>query len=236
MESRTKEEAMTFNELKLPGEFLALLEKHQIIHPYPIQEQVIPAILAGKDLLGIAKTGSGKTLSFVLPILVNLQKQELLKNRHIQTLVLVPTRELAMQVNDVFATYKQAAAADIKTLAVFGGASINPQMMALRNVNILVATPGRLLELLSVHAVHLSSVATLVLDEADKLLLPGFGNEINQILALLPEKRQNLLFSATLNADIAALQHNLLNDPLVLAPVECETDLEHIKQSVYAVA
>ncbi|NCC64818.1 MAG: DEAD/DEAH box helicase, partial [Spirochaetia bacterium] len=177
----------------------------------------------------------GKTLSYVLPILMLLQKKALLKNRHIQALVLVPTRELAAQVHSVFFTYIQEASLALKSLAVFGGASINPQMMAMSNVNILIATPGRLLELVSVHAVHLSDLQIVVFDEADKMLAVGFEKEMNEIFTLLPKQRQNLLFSATLNAQIQSLHKVLLHDPLIIKIEEEPDALNLIKQSAYYV-
>ncbi len=227
---------MSFISLGVSDSLVTALQRGDVTTPYPIQTEVIPAILQNKDILGIAKTGSGKTLGYVLPILMKLQKKEVLKDRHVQVLVVVPTRELAAQVNAVFLTYINEAALDIKTLAVFGGASINPQMMAMRNVNILIATPGRLLELVSVNAVHLSSVKIVVLDEADKMLTASFEKEVDQVLALLPRHRQNLLFSATLHEDIHALEKVLLHDPLVIRIEEEEDPIDLIQQSVYCVA
>ena len=227
---------MSFISLGICESLLTALERENITTPYPIQTQVIPAILANKDILGIAKTGSGKTLSYVLPILMKLQKKGILKNRHIQVLVVAPTRELAAQINSVFIKFIRESALDIKTLAVFGGASINPQMMALRNVQVLIATPGRLLELISVNAVHLSSLEIVVLDEADSMLTAGFEKEMDQIFALLPTHRQNLLFSATLNEEIHSLEKVLLHDPLVMR-IDEETDqIDLIHQSVYSIA
>lgn len=226
---------MPFSSLGISESLVHALQRGNITTPYPIQTEVIPAILEHKDILGIAKTGSGKTLSYVLPILVRLQKKEILKDRHVQVLVVVPTRELAAQINSVFLKYIHESASDIKTLAVFGGASINPQMMALRNVHILIATPGRLLELVSVNAVHLSSVRIVVLDEADKMLTAGFEKEMDQILALLPKQRQNLLFSATLNEEIHSLEKILLHNPVVIRIDEESDPIELIKQSAYYV-
>ncbi|WP_320129365.1 DEAD/DEAH box helicase [uncultured Sphaerochaeta sp.] len=227
---------MSFISLGISESLLAALERENITTPYPIQTEVIPAILDNKDILGIAKTGSGKTLSYVLPILMQLQKKEVLKNRYIQVLVMVPTRELAAQVHSVFSKYIQESALDLKALAVFGGASINPQMMAMRNVNILVATPGRLLELVSVKSVFLSDLEIVVLDEADKMLTAGFEEEMDQIFALLPKQRQNLLFSATLSERINSLEKVLLHDPLVLRIDEESDSIEHITQSAYFIA
>lgn len=226
---------MSFISLGISESLCVALRQEQIATPYPIQTEVIPAVLSKRDVLGISKTGSGKTLSYVLPILMNLQKKEVLKSRHIQVLVLVPTRELAAQVHSVFSKYIHASLLPIKSLAVFGGASINPQMMAMSKVSILVATPGRLLELVSLHAVHLSSLEIVVLDEADKMLTAGFEKEMDQIFALLPKHRQNLLFSATLSDQIQSLEKVLLHDPLVIKIEEDSNALDLIHQSVYAV-
>ncbi|MFA6947324.1 MAG: DEAD/DEAH box helicase, partial [Pedobacter sp.] len=194
---------MPFSSFGLSPALLKALATQNYTQPYPIQKEAIPAILKRKDVLGIAQTGSGKTASYVLPILTNLQGNTDFKNRHIQVLVLVPTRELAAQVEKVFLLFGSALPERTKTLAVFGGVSINPQMMGLQGVQVLIATPGRLLELVESNAVHLSDIDTLVLDEADKMLNLGFQEEMTRIFPLLPKKRQNLLFSATLSDDIA---------------------------------
>lgn len=226
---------MSFSPLGLPAYLLTALEKQKFTKAYPIQEMAIPAILEGKDLLGIAQTGSGKTASYVLPILANLEKVTKHVARHVSVLVLVPTRELAIQVEGVFKLYGAALPFRFKSLAVYGGASINVQMQELPKVNVLVATPGRLLDLISSNAVHLSAVKTLVLDEADKMLNLGFKEEMDKILTFLPEKRQNLLFSATLSPNVENVRNVLLQDPLVIniAPEEKTVDL--INQSAYAV-
>ena len=186
---------MSFSTLGLSSELLSALEAQKYQTPYPIQQIAIPDILQGHDILGIAPTGSGKTAAYVLPILNQLQSLKKTKNRHVQTLVLVPSRELAIQVNEVVQSFASSLTERIKSLAVFGGVSINPQMIALQHVSILVATPGRLLDLVNSNAVSLSGVDTLVLDEADKMLNLGFKEEMERIFKLLPNKRQNLLFS-----------------------------------------
>ncbi|NRF38311.1 DEAD/DEAH box helicase [Pedobacter foliorum] len=227
---------MSFTALGLSPALLKALANQNFTVPTPIQQTAIPAILSKKDLLGIAKTGSGKTAGYVLPLLTNLQETAGVKNRHANVLVLVPTRELAEQVKDVFQSFSKALPQPIKTLAVYGGVSINPQMMAMQGVNVLVATPGRLLELVASNAVHLSSIETLVLDEADKMLNLGFKEEVNKIIALLPEKRQNLLFSATLSPDIENIHQILLHDPVVIK-IEAEEDtLDTINQVAYIVS
>jgi ATP-dependent RNA helicase RhlE len=207
---------MSFSSLGLTKSLLQELENQKYTEPTPIQEAAIPAILNRKDVLGIANTGSGKTASFALPILMNLQGAEILKNRHVHVLVLVPTRELAMQVGEVFDTFGKVMPDAPKVLSVYGGVSVNSQMQDLQNVNVLVATPGRLLDLVDANAVKLSSVETLVLDEADKMLNLGFKAEMEEIYALLPQKRQNLLFSATLNKNVNLIKGVLLDDPIVI--------------------
>lgn len=225
----------SFEDLNLSKPLLKAVGELGYEKPYPIQKEAIPAILAGKDILGIAQTGSGKTASFVLPILSAWRAARFLKNRHIKVLVLVPTRELAVQVGEVFQTFSQALPHPVKSLAVFGGVSINPQMIALQGVFILVATPGRLLELVSSKAVHLGSVETLVLDEADKMLNLGFQKEVDEILALLPKTRQNLLFSATLSEEVLEMNRLLLQDPVVVKIGEEVQNLDQIAQAAYAV-
>jgi len=216
---------MPFTSLGLSPSILKALAAQNYTQPYAIQQETIPAILNRKDVLGIAPTGSGKTAGYVLPLLMNLQGITPSRSRNVNVLVLVPTRELAVQVREVFRLFSVGLPQPVKTLAVFGGVSINPQMMALSGVNVLIATPGRLLELVESNAVHLSEIETLVLDEADKMLNLGFKVEVTRILELLPEKRQNLLFSATLSADVNTINQILLHDPLV---VKIESEVESI--------
>ena len=226
---------MSFSTLGLSPSLLNALKSSNYIEPYPIQKEAIPAILNRQDLLGIAKTGSGKTASYVLPILMNCMGVNVSKNRHINVLVLVPTRELAVQVHDVFRKFGSNLPKRVKSLAVYGGVSINPQMIALQGVNILIATPGRLLELVNSNAVSLSGVDTLVLDEADKMLNLGFKEEMNRIFELLPSKRQNLLFSATLSEDVTNIHQLILRKPLVINIKSQEDDISTILQSAYFV-
>ena len=227
---------MPFSKLGLSPFILKALSDQKYDQPYPIQEVAIPAILKGKDILGIAQTGSGKTASYVLPILQKLHKQAPSKNRHIAALILVPTRELAIQVNDVFSLFGSAMPERVKSFAVYGGVSINPQMIKLQGVEILVATPGRLIELLESKAVHLSDVKILVLDEADKMLNLGFREEMNKIFSLLPKKRQNLLFSATLSDDVNNINEILLHDPLTIKIEAEENTIDLISQLGYFVS
>lgn len=216
---------MSFSSFGLSSRLLKVLADQNYAQPYPIQKEAIPAILEQKDVLGIAQTGSGKTASYVLPILMNLKGNTDTRNRHAKVLVLVPTRELAAQVEKVFRMFSSAFPERIKTLAVFGGVSINPQMIGMQGVHVLVATPGRLLELVDSKAVHLSEIDTLVLDEADKMLNLGFQDEMNRIFALLPEKRQNLLFSATLSEKLESINQIILHNPVV---IKIEPEKDHI--------
>jgi ATP-dependent RNA helicase RhlE len=227
---------MSFDSLGLSPALLKALADKNFTQSYPIQQEAIPAILKKRDVLGIAKTGSGKTASYVLPILMNLQGKTGTKNRHVNVLVLVPTRELAMQVSEVFITFGAVLPDRVKTMAVFGGVSINPQMMALQGVNVLVATPGRLLELVESKAVHLSEIETLVLDEADKMLNLGFREEMSLIFKLLPRKRQNLLFSATLNDDVTRIHQIILQNPIVIKIEEEVDTFDLISQLGYFVS
>ena len=231
---------ITFKSLGISNSLLRVLETQNYINPYPIQKKAIPAILNKKDILGIAKTGSGKTASYLLPILMNLskkieEKSFIKKNRVINVLILVPTRELAVQVNDLLQIFIKGISSKIKSLAVFGGVSINVQMQSIGNTNILVATPGRLIKLVESNAVHLSSVELLVLDEADKILSEGFAEEIDKILNMLPKKRQNLLFSATLNERVSNINKIVLKDPIIIKIESKKDDIELIDQLVYFV-
>lgn len=228
---------MSFLKLGLPKTLVSLLRAQEYQKPYPIQTAAIPAILEGKNVLGIAKTGSGKTASFVLPILTNLQGRPLSKNRHPLALIVVPTRELAVQVHEVFKLFGKGLSKPVKTMVAYGGVSINPQMMGMNGVQILVATPGRLLDLIDSNAVYLSGVETLVLDEADKMLNLGFKEEMNEILRLLPLKRQNLLFSATLSPKLDSLSAILMKEAPVVIKTETEaTTFNQIQQLSYLVA
>jgi ATP-dependent RNA helicase RhlE len=225
---------MSFEKLGLDPALLKSLNDQQLLEPTPIQEQVIPHILKGKDVLGIAKTGSGKTAGYALPLLQNL-KGITSKNRHISALVMVPTRELAVQVSDVIKTFSKALDKPLITMPIYGGVSINPQMMQMNTVDVLVATPGRLIELVEANAVILKECKILVLDEADKMLSMGFKEEMDAVLYHLPKKKQNLLFSATLSNEVKNIQEGLLHDPVVVEIEEEEQDYSLIKQLGYRV-
>lgn len=228
---------MPFSKLGIHSTLIKAIEGQKYKQPYPIQEKAIPLILEGKDVLGIAKTGSGKTASYVLPLLMLEAKNKEDKSRNVSTLVMVPTRELAVQVKEVFQTLGAFLPNPVKAMAVFGGVSINPQMKNLYGVNVLVATPGRLIELVESKAIHLNTVKTLVLDEADKLLNLGFKEEMEKIFSLLPKKRQNLMFSATLNEQVDYINKLVLNQPEVVnvAPLVEENTIELIDQVGYFV-
>ena len=183
--------------------------------PTPIQLEAIPAVLRGVDVLGAAQTGSGKTAAYALPLLQLLQEGPHHVPRRIRALVLVPTRELAAQVGDVVRSLVKLLPQPLKVAVLFGGVSINPQMMALRGgADMVIATPGRLLDLVDHNALKLANVNQLVLDEADRLLDMGFAQELAHVLALLPTQRQTLLFSATFPTEVQALVNNLLHDPV----------------------
>ena len=227
---------MSFNSLGLAPALLNALNAEGYSEPTPIQREVIPAVIGKKDVLGIAKTGSGKTAGYVLPILHNLQAATVSSYREPTVLVLVPTRELADQVQQVFQTFIPFLTGRATCLAVSGGVSINPQMQAVGKADIVVATPGRLLELVEKNAVRLSSIGTLVLDEADKMLNLGFKEEVDRILALLPLKRQNLLFSATLGDDLSRVQQVVLRNPQVIKIAAEVDEIDLIHQLAYLVS
>ena len=213
-----------FTELGLIPSLLARLTELEYKQPTPIQAQAIPSILAGRDLIAGANTGSGKTATFALPILQKIFEHQPANNssnitnnkgNYVTSLILVPTRELAKQVADSIKSYAVHFNGEIKTVAVFGGVSANTQMLALRGgTDILVATPGRLLDLISSNAIKLDKVNTLVLDEADRMLSLGFTEELSELLELLPNKKQILLFSATFPEQVKALTQELLNNPV----------------------
>ncbi|MBF9000234.1 DEAD/DEAH box helicase [Vibrio nitrifigilis] len=208
----------TFTSLGLVSTLVERLQELEYSQPTPIQSDAIPHILEGRDLVGGANTGSGKTAAFALPLLQKILEQDAMQTRRgnfVSHLVLVPTRELASQVAYSIKSYSYHLRDKLKTMAVFGGVSVNPQMLALRGgSDIIVATPGRLLDLVSSNAIKLDQVKTLVLDEADRMLSLGFTEELNKILALLPANKQTLLFSATFPEKVTNLAQNLLKDPV----------------------
>lgn len=219
-----------FSELGLIPPLLARLTELEYQQPTPIQAQAIPSVLAGCDLIAGANTGSGKTATFALPLLQQLHAEKsstsnsASKGNYVTGLILVPTRELAKQVADSIKSYAVHFNGAIKTVAVFGGVSANTQMLALRGgTDILVATPGRLLDLISSNAIKLDRVSTLVLDEADRMLSLGFTEELSELLALTPKKKQTLLFSATFPEQVKALTQELLNNPIEIQVQSSDT-------------
>jgi superfamily II DNA/RNA helicase len=221
---------MTFSALKLTVPLLRAVVEKGYAAPTLIQAEAIPAVLAGRDVWASAQTGSGKTAAFALPVLQRLAAAKRPAGRFVRALVLVPTRELAVQIGESVRRYGRFLPEPIKTLVVYGGVSINPQMMALGGgADVIVATPGRLLDLIDHNAVSLSAVTTLVLDEADRLLALGFAEELARIIKLVPAQRQTLLFSATFPPAVEKLAQDLLRDPVrveVIAPVEDQPDIE----------
>ncbi len=223
---------MSFADLGLLPELLRAVADKGYDAPTPIQQQAIPAILAGRDVLAGAQTGTGKTAGFVLPILQRLHRSA--SSRTPRALVLTPTRELAAQVADSARDYGRHLA--LRTQVVFGGVGINPQIDGLRRgCDILVATPGRLLDLAGQRAVDLRAVEVLVLDEADRMLDMGFIHDIRRVLKLLPEVRQNLMFSATYSDDIRALAARLLREPLAIEVAPRNATADRVEQCAYRV-
>ncbi|MCH7403563.1 DEAD/DEAH box helicase [Belliella kenyensis] len=226
---------MDFSQLGLSNDILVSIKNANYEKPYPIQVKAIPIILKKRDILGIAQTGSGKTATYVLPLLDFISKTPVSKNRNIAHLIIVPTRELAIQVEEVIRSFGNFLPRKIKSAAVFGGVSINPQMMKLNGTDILVATPGRLLDLLSKNAISLHELQTLVLDEADKVLNLGFKEEVDEILTRLPTKRLNILFSATMEPSVEVLIQKLLKNYEKIEIDRIELTPEIIHQTAYLV-
>lgn len=225
---------MSFSSLGLSNPLLRAIEEKGYTKPSPIQLEAIPAVLSGKDIMAAAQTGTGKTAGFTLPLLQRLEGGVKVRPNHIRALVLTPTRELAAQVSESVATYGKHLS--LKSSVVFGGVKINPQIAKLRGgVDVLVATPGRLLDLYSQKAVDFSQVEILVLDEADRMLDMGFIRDIRKVLAMLPKDRQNLLFSATFSGDIRSLASNLLNDPVQIEVSPRNAAAQTVAQKVYEV-
>ena len=225
---------MTFDELGLSAPLLRAIEEKGYRQPSPIQAVAIPAVLSGRDLMAAAQTGTGKTAGFTLPILELLHAKGVAHPHRIRALVLTPTRELAAQVAESIATY--GAHLPFKSTVVFGGVKPNPQIAALRRgIDILVATPGRLLDLCQQGEVKFSDLEVLVLDEADRMLDMGFIHDIRRILKLLPQQRQNLMFSATFANEIRGLAKTIMNNPLEVSVSAPNTTAEKVKQWVYPV-
>jgi len=226
---------MKFTELKLRDNILRAIKDQGYTEPTPIQAKAIPIVLEGKDVLAGAQTGTGKTAGFTLPILELLSKKPKTQGkRKVSVLVLTPTRELAAQVAESVKTYGKYL--PFKSTVIFGGVSINPQIHTLKNgVDIVIGTPGRILDLMNQRALDLSNVEHFILDEADRMLDMGFIHDIKKILKVLPQKRQNLLFSATFSKEIKTLADGLLNSPILIEVARTNETSAQVEQIVYPV-
>lgn len=225
---------MSFSDLGLRAELLRAVDEQGYTTPTPIQRQAIPAVLKGGDLLASAQTGTGKTAGFTLPLLQRLAEGSRPKARQVRALVLTPTRELAAQIGDNVNAYGRHLT--LRSHVIFGGVGQQPQVDAIRpGLDILIATPGRLLDLHQQRHVDLSQVETLVLDEADRMLDMGFIHDIKKLLRLLPAKRQNLLFSATFSNEIQTLANSLLDNPTLIEVARRNTTAETVDQAIYHV-
>ncbi|GEQ86005.1 ATP-dependent RNA helicase RhlE [Patiriisocius marinistellae] len=223
---------MSFKKLGLSDALLKAISKKGYTTPSPIQEKAIPKILEGRDVLASAQTGTGKTAGFTLPMLEKMIVSPSLHKRPIRALILTPTRELAAQILDDVKAYSQFI--DIRSMVIFGGVNANPQIRTLKQgVDVLVATPGRLLDLHNQGYISFSKTEFLVLDEADRMLDMGFLRDIKKVLALLPQKRQNLLFSATFSKDIKKLAGSFLNNPVLVEATPENTTAEKVNQTIY---
>lgn len=225
---------MSFHQLGLSKSLLRAIEKKGYTEPSPIQGKAIPKILERRDVLASAQTGSGKTAGFTLPILQILARTDQVKGRPIRALILTPTRELAAQVSENVESYGEFL--NMRSTVIFGGVNQNPQVRELkRGVDVLIATPGRLLDLHNQRLLSLNKVEILVLDEADRMLDMGFLRDIKKILALVPVRKQSLLFSATFSKEIKKLAHELLNNPVTVEATPENTTVEKINQLAYQV-
>ncbi len=226
---------MTFSELKLIKPLIVALDKIGYNTPTPIQERAIPPILEGKDIFGCAQTGTGKTAAFALPILQLLQNKKVAdQKRVIKALVLAPTRELALQISESFTSYSKNL--ELSHTTVFGGVSQHLQVKDLKKgVDILIATPGRLLDLMQQGFIHLNNIEFFVLDEADRMLDMGFINDIKKVIAKLPPKKQTMFFSATVAPDILKLANTLLKNPVSVSVDRVSSTATLVEQSVYYV-
>ena len=226
---------MSFQSLGLSDALLKAISKKGYTQPSPIQEKAIPPVLEGHDVLASAQTGTGKTAGFTLPILQLLSQEAPLRNRPVRALILTPTRELAAQIYENVREYGEFL--NLRSAVIFGGVNQNPQIATLKNgVDILIATPGRLLDLQNQGHLHLNKVEIFVLDEADRMLDMGFLRDIQKVMKVIPAKRQNLMFSATFSKDIKKLAHGILNNPVQVDATPENTTVDAISQKVYRVA
>ena len=225
---------MTFSTLGLSEPLLRAVLEQGYDTPTPIQAQAIPVVLRGEDLLASAQTGTGKTAGFALPLLMRLSDQPRAKSNHIKVLILAPTRELAAQIHQSVVEYGKYL--NLRSAVVFGGVKINPQMIKLRaGVEILVATPGRLLDLFAQRAIRFDDLETLVLDEADRMLDMGFIPDIKKIMSLLPRVRQTLLFSATFSTEICQLTKEFLKNPVEISVAPRNITAVSVSQKIHPV-
>lgn len=228
---------MLFENLNINKSILKAIKEEGYSAPTPIQTEAIPYLLKGKDLLGCAQTGTGKTAAFAIPLLQNILNGKNTEEgtRHIRALILAPTRELAIQIGESFTTYGRYLS--IKNLVIFGGVPQNPQTRALkRGVDILIATPGRLLDLVQQRFIDLKNIEYFVLDEADRMLDMGMINDVKKIIAKLPKARQNMLFSATMPAEILSLTNSILDNPVSVEVTPVSSTVDTITQGVYHVS
>ncbi|QGQ95628.1 DEAD/DEAH box helicase [Paenibacillus psychroresistens] len=227
---------MTFNDLNIIPEILKALSKENYTTPTPIQEQAIPAVLAGRDLLGCAQTGTGKTAAFAVPIIQLLMEQPRKPNiqGRVRSLILTPTRELALQIDENIRAYSQFT--DLRCSAIVGGVSQKAQERALnKGADIIIATPGRLIDLIGQKRIDLQYVSILVLDEADRMLDMGFINDVKKIITKMPSKRQTLFFSATMPPEISKMVKTLLVNPVKVEITPVSSTVDRIQQSLYLV-
>ncbi len=227
---------MQFKELNIIPTILKALEKENYVVPTPIQEEAIPAILSGRDLLGCAQTGTGKTAAFAIPTLQLISEEKLPQTaqRNIRALIITPTRELALQIYESFCTYGKYT--KLKYCVIFGGVSQRPQEEILQNgVDILVATPGRLNDLINQKLIDLKHIKIFILDEADRMLDMGFINDVKKIIAKTPAKKQTLLFSATMPPSIARMSNTILNNPVKIEITPVSSTVDTIEQYLYNV-
>lgn len=225
---------MNFSDLKLSAPIQQAIQDQGYTQPTPIQEQAIPAVLDGRDVMAAAQTGTGKTAGFTLPILEKLSQGPSPKANQVRALIVTPTRELANQVWENVCGYSKHL--PMSAQVVFGGVKINPQMMKLRRgCDVLVATPGRLLDLHNQRAVRFDNLEVLVLDEADRMLDMGFIHDIKKIISKLPKQRQNLMFSATFSPDIRALAKGMINDPVEVSVAPANSTTTLVEQTIFPV-
>lgn len=227
---------MTFNDLNINPTILKALSKENYTTPTPIQEQAIPAVLAGRDLLGCAQTGTGKTAAFAVPIIQLLSEEHSRPNtqRHIRSLILTPTRELALQISDNIGAYSQYT--HLRCSAIVGGVSQKMQERSLhQGADIIIATPGRLIDLMNQKHIDLQYVKILVLDEADRMLDMGFIHDVKKIITKMPSKRQTLFFSATMPPEVSKMVKSLLINPVKIEITPVSSTVDRIKQSIYLV-